>query len=329
MANPDWLQKFEQIAERAEGARAEGFVPGEPVMDALPDRWGPADVSLAVHEGRTRDHEHWRPVRELVRARRHDRWAVCPVCKGAGHVWVQGDEFVNNRGEIHRYQSATPCGCQALDRRIELYNRAGMPGQELRKTWKALRWDTPSYSGAYWDRAPDEQGFTLQQLMIRWLDQWAPEAHGWIFQGMTGTGKTHLAHALMKFLILTHGASAAWWSSRELVREFDGMFGQGVGVNRILRQVVTCDVLVLDEFRGLDKWWWPDFVDALESRQEGDGKTTIITTNLHTTSVGFYRQKVKGDPFQVAAGDRLESRMLRNTRVVQFANGDERLSGRF
>ena len=71
-----WLQAFQaQVMGKAARARQDGFTPPSgPQMDALPDVWRPRDVALKTELGRTKDGEHWRPERELVRAVRHPRW---------------------------------------------------------------------------------------------------------------------------------------------------------------------------------------------------------------------------------------------------------------
>ena len=304
------LAQFESaLLSRAQEAREDGWTPPQPSVAALPRRWSPSDVDLYVEEGRTRDTsgDYWRPSRGLVRARRAERWSLCPVCRGAGSV------FPESEWQGHTYTTAAPCRCAELDARIRRYNNAALPAQEWGKDWGNTDWDTDAYLKA---EAEGYEGVALRDLLREWLAGWQPGARGWLIQGPTGTGKTHLAHATMQHLVLTHAVSAVWWSTRELGREIEAALKTKQPLHLILQPLIDADVLVFDELREDKSWWWDQVVDALESRLDAyPAKTTIVTTNLKAGADGS---------LAAVLGDRLASRLRAACTPLTIRGADHR-----
>lgn len=308
--NLDWLAA--EVAKGAQARRETGWQPEVPVETELPKRWGPDDVVFEITEERTRSHDedHWRPVRGLVRARRHPRWRICPVCHGSRSIWTEREVG----GLV--YTAAADCRCVELDRRIALYNQAALPAQEHGKAWATTSWSTEPYVTAR-VQGCDPQG--LQAPMREWLRTWHRGAHGWVVFGATGTGKTHLGHAIMQYLVLTHGVSAVWWSSRELFREMDAAQRGQVPLHHVLQPIISADVLVFDELRPTKAWWWDKIIEALESRTDArPANTTIVTTNLVP---GI------GQSLYSAIGSRLHSRLTAATRLISLTGQDQRAVG--
>jgi DNA replication protein DnaC len=110
------------------------------------------------------------------------------------------------------------------------------------------------------------------------------EGLGLLFTGGTGVGKTHLAVAILKELVLGKGARGQFWDFHSLIREIRNCYNPDTRVTEVqfLQPIVDIDVLVLDD---LGAWKMTDWmVDTLfyiiNSRYIGK-RSTIITTNLH------------------------------------------------
>jgi DNA replication protein DnaC len=101
--------------------------------------------------------------------------------------------------------------------------------------------------------------------------------------GKIGTGKTHLAVAITKELVLNKGISCLFYDYRELLKEIQNSYNATVQTTEldVLRPVFETDVLVLDELGAVKptEWVW-DTVSLILNARYNDNRTTIITTNF-------------------------------------------------
>ena len=114
------------------------------------------------------------------------------------------------------------------------------------------------------------------------IENYPGESTGLMFVGTCGVGKTHLAVAILRELILTRGVVGLFYDYRELLKEIQNSYNQSVSTTelQVLRPVFEAEVLVLDELGAVkpSEWVW-DTVSHILNTRFNEKKTTIITTN--------------------------------------------------
>jgi len=118
---------------------------------------------------------------------------------------------------------------------------------------------------------------------------------GILFTGPSGLGKTHLAISILKYVVTHRGATGYFWEHKELLDKLRSFYdGRVAGAeDRLLRSVITCDLLVLDDLGDItpSDWTWDTTSYILNSRYN-ENRSTIITTN-----------RVNASPFQAGEGE--------------------------
>jgi DNA replication protein DnaC len=134
-----------------------------------------------------------------------------------------------------------------------------------------------------------------------------------VLAGDPGTGKTHLASAIVNAL-LAHGRAPLYWVAPDLLDWLRAGYDDGDARARF-EAARDADVLVLDDLGVEHATAWSDAVLlALVDRRLGDGLATVITTNCAPADL----------PPRLAS--RLRDRA--RCRVVTLAEGDYRLARR-
>jgi len=117
------------------------------------------------------------------------------------------------------------------------------------------------------------------------------EKEGMLLWGNCGTGKTHLAIAILKELVQQKGARCLFRGYSALLKQIQGTYSRQVVADEetgvvlteysILRDVTDVEVLVLDDL-GAEKAseWTLSMLYHVLNERYNQGRTTIITTNL-------------------------------------------------
>lgn len=125
----------------------------------------------------------------------------------------------------------------------------------------------------------------------KFVEQYPLEKEGLLLWGNCGTGKTHLAIAIVKELIRQKGARCLFRGYSSLLKQIQGTYSRqmiadeetGVILTEysILRDVTDVDVLVLDDL-GAEKSseWALSMLYHVINERYNERRTTIITTNL-------------------------------------------------
>lgn len=111
---------------------------------------------------------------------------------------------------------------------------------------------------------------------------------GLIMAGPSGSGKSHLAVAIVKAIAET-GKSAIFQSVPELLAKLRMTYdknNEGEKEDEILEQLAQCDLLVLDDI-GAEKQsaWTEERLYLLIDRRYRDKRATIVTTNLNYNEI--------------------------------------------
>jgi len=105
---------------------------------------------------------------------------------------------------------------------------------------------------------------------------------GLLLEGQPGVGKTHLAVAVLKQIIQTTGARGLFYDTRDLLRVIRSTYDASIRTTEleILRPVMTCDLLVLDDL-GAEKTseWVEETMNLIVNTRYNERRLTVFTSN--------------------------------------------------
>lgn len=138
---------------------------------------------------------------------------------------------------------------------------------------------------------------------------------GLILTGPSGSGKSHLAVAIVKAIAAT-GKTAIFQSVPELLARLRATYEKGGNEDaeeEIFDSLNSCDLLVLDDI-GAEKQsvWTEEKLYLLIDRRYRDKRSTIVTTNLRPVDL------------ETALGTRAMDRLLETCRIVPLSTGSWR-----
>lgn len=186
---------------------------------------------------------------------------VCAECGGSG--WR-----IERR---ERYEFASPCACLGKREPEVLLRAAGIPKRYLHCTVDSFElWDPEN---PFLGRA--------KKLTQEFIDEYPARSRGLLYYGSSGTGKTHLAVAALRELILHKGVHGRYVNLLELVQRLLMTFDAGGAARQeILEPVIEADVLVLDELgAGKVTPWVLDLLYYVINSRYMSQRLTLCTTN--------------------------------------------------
>src|SRR4029077_486072 len=144
----------------------------------------------------------------------------------------------------------------------------------------------------------DFKGGSLEQARFiagKMVQEYPAEKAGLLFVGRVGIGKTHLASAVLRELIVTRGVAGLFCSYAELLTEIRDTYNDNGGAkyfrdedgnrwgteSQILNHVINVDVLLLDELGKVkaSEWVLVKVREIIGGRYDKK-RTTLVTTNF-------------------------------------------------
>ncbi len=219
----------------------------------------------------------------------------CPNCKGSGWEPIAGG--------VRR------CRCMESARLERLISEAKIP-----KRYEHC--DLDSY-------LPNHESQKKAKIYVqRFLDKYPHIDTGLLFLGTCGVGKTHLAVALLKQVIIATGADGLFYDFRDLLREIQASWNSVSQSSEldVLRPVLEAEVLVLDEL-GANKptEWVRDTIAHIINCRYNDKRLTIFTSNFLDTP-----NKQGEENLTDRIGARLRSRLYEMCTEVEIRGEDFR-----
>ena len=121
-----------------------------------------------------------------------------------------------------------------------------------------------------------------EALAQRLAEAYPVIASGLFLEGQPGVGKTHLAAAVLKQVVLTTGARGLFYDTRNLLRVIRSTYDHSIRATEleVLRPVMCADLLVLDDL-GAEKTseWVEETMNLIVNTRYNERRLTIFTSN--------------------------------------------------
>jgi DNA replication protein DnaC len=239
---------------------------------------------------------------------------VCAQCGGSGWKIVEKDGI----------SAAEPCDCLPAESSAALESAATIP---------------PHYQRASLDnfQALTEEHSTVMLRLAAYVRDFpfGLKKPGLLFIGGTGTGKTHLAVAVLRKLI-GKGFEGRFYDYMNLIERIRAGWNEKAHAadREAYQACLDAPVLVIDDLgshRVMD--WIEDTVTGIVTHRCNHDKALIVTTNLPDPDAGFnllQRSASGRTEYQIELkdriGERARSRLFEMCEVIRMpASGDYRL----
>jgi len=201
--------------------------------------------------------------------------ADCRLCGGAGWKMVADASAPDGAARV-----AVRCDCLAGDGVARALRRARVPRRYEHCDFD--NFDTDIYENdpdaAAWNRSLEQTKLVVESFA---RDYPAGTDCGLLLMGPCGTGKTHLAVAALKHLVL-RGHDGLLYDYRELLKEIQASYNpenQSTEMG-VLEPVLTTELLLLDDL-GASKpsAWALETVGHILTTRYNEQRVTLLTTN--------------------------------------------------
>ena len=191
----------------------------------------------------------------------------CPQCDGTGWKPI----------EVNGVRRVAPCDCQNLERSALLLKQARIPPRY--EHCELANFDVRKST------ATGQENTSLSVAKIcaqRFVEEY-PTDFGLLFVGTTGVGKTHLAVAILRELILRKGVECLFYDFHDLLKTIRDSYNPGTQSTElgVLQPVLDAEVLLLDELAGSNPSdWVKETLHHIINWRYNYKKVTLITTTL-------------------------------------------------
>ena len=228
---------------------------------------------------------------------------TCGICGGRG--------MVSERDE-QGYEVVRTCDCRRLQRRIEAFNRARVPGLFAASSLQTFRLADASLGDAH-------------QAAVQLVRTYPMEKRGMCLLGPVGVGKTHLVTAMVRELTLGKGVGCIFCDNLQLVQDLKLAYEKREGTADLLEPLANVEVLVIDDLgKGRGSEWEITILDDVISRRYNAGATTIVTTNYIDRKDTGPRDGFANETLLQRVGSRIHSRLHGMCRFIEMQGEDFR-----
>jgi DNA replication protein DnaC len=226
----------------------------------------------------------------------------CPLCNGTGWKAIDGAA-----GRVMR------CDCWREEMTSKLIAASRVPR-------RYEHCDLATF--ATYENESLEKALVRSQRMV---EAFPVVDRGLFFLGPPGVGKTHLAVAILKQIMLTTGARGLFYDTRDLLRVIRSTYDPVVRTTeiQILQPVMEADLLVLDDL-GAEKTseWVEETLNLIVNTRYNERRITIFTSNYEDIP-----DETEINSLLCRIGHRMRSRLHEMCEFIELEGADYRMLG--
>jgi DNA replication protein DnaC len=278
--------------------------------------------------------------------------ADCPICQGSG--WKVVERTTEGAQALASAESArpgassgepkvvwaVPCDCTTGDRVERALARARVPERYRHCDFDNFETDNEIENATREQLAAWNRSLAQAKLMVqRFAEEFpAGSEHGLLLMGPCGAGKTHLAVAALKEIVL-RSHSGLFYDYREMLKEIQGSYSSESDVTElgVLEPVLKSEILVLDDVGSSKPSLWAlETVGHILNTRYNEKRVTLLTTNFldsdtmaspsaqASSRVSGMRTPATEDSLADRVGKRIRSRLYEMCRTVEISAPDYR-----
>jgi DNA replication protein DnaC len=277
--------------------------------------------------------------------------ADCPQCEGSGWKVVErttegaqalaADKPGAGAGEP-KMVWAVPCDCTAGDHTERALQRARVPERYRHCDFENYETDNDIENVTREQLAAWNRSLSQAKLLVQRFGDEFPVGsdHGLLLMGPCGVGKTHLAVAAMKTIVL-RGHSGLFYDYRELLKAIQDSYNPESQATEmsVLEPVLQTEILVLDDVGSSKPSLWAlETVGHVLNTRYNEKRVTLLTTNFldsatadgngsapqQSSRVAGMRAPTIEDSLTERVGKRIRSRLYEMCRTIEIFAPDYR-----